>query len=126
MLFKVRREDGDVDVHGVQELQRLYRTNKISPSDYIYNPTLDKWMYAKDFEELKELTGNEFQATLYNAIGLFSGILGLVVALFSPETGLLLIGIGVLFSILYYTVRPKTTKPKPVAAVANKSKSRTH
>jgi hypothetical protein len=50
--WKLRRDEREWPVKDAAELQQWANTGHVSPSDYIYNPTLEKWMYAREIAEL--------------------------------------------------------------------------
>jgi hypothetical protein len=41
-------------VHGHAALHEHARAGRIVPSDYVFNPTLDRWMYAREMAELEQ------------------------------------------------------------------------
>jgi hypothetical protein len=51
--WRLRNDSGESPVSGVAALCDLVREGKLKASDYVYNPTLDKWMYAADVLELR-------------------------------------------------------------------------
>jgi hypothetical protein len=53
--WKVRRGDSELPVESVARLQEWARSGRLSSSDYIFNPILEKWMYAEDVLEIRPL-----------------------------------------------------------------------
>ena len=49
----VRIGDRDYPVDGLQQLQAWTAEGRVQPSDYVYHPTLERWLYAKEVEELR-------------------------------------------------------------------------
>lgn len=50
--WMVRRGDEKFPVRGIAQLQEWARAGRILPSDYVFNPVLTRWMYARDAAEL--------------------------------------------------------------------------
>jgi hypothetical protein len=54
-----RRGDEQVASNSLNDLQSWARSGKIQPSDYVWNPILQKWMYARESEELRPFLGQQ-------------------------------------------------------------------
>src|SRR4029079_6058419 len=50
--WKLKRDDGEWTMENDIELRAWARDGRIRPQDYLFNPTLAKWMYARDVEEV--------------------------------------------------------------------------
>lgn len=53
--WKLKRDDGEWVIADEAELRELARDGRIRPQDYLFNPTLQQWMYAKDTVEVSSL-----------------------------------------------------------------------
>lgn len=53
----VRIDDKDYPAQSIDELRSWAREGKVLSSHYVFNPTLEKWLYAREVEELKGLIG---------------------------------------------------------------------
>jgi hypothetical protein len=94
---------------------------KVGADDYIYNPVLQKWLYAKDTAEIasaftavaaRQATKEKAKkASNLNMLGFAFGVPGMLIGMATPiipqfmPFAILLIGLGVLFSIAYYVKR---------------------
>lgn len=56
--WRVRRGDSEWPVESVAMLQELARSGRVINSDYIFNPILQKWMYAQEVLELQAAITN--------------------------------------------------------------------
>lgn len=50
--WKVRRQDIEYSAANFEELLEWVRRGKVAPSDYVFNPVLERWMYASEVKEL--------------------------------------------------------------------------
>src|SRR5437899_1087898 len=50
-IFRI--DNTDYPVESIDELRDKVRDGELHASHYVYNPTLQKWLYARDIEELK-------------------------------------------------------------------------
>jgi|SRR5581483_4697730 len=53
--WKLRRNNAEMPIGGTGELQQLVRDGKVLESDYVWNPILEKWLYARDVAEVAQL-----------------------------------------------------------------------
>ncbi|HEX7706502.1 MAG TPA: hypothetical protein VF701_08600 [Thermoanaerobaculia bacterium] len=51
--WKIRREDAEFAAPDVATLQKWAAQGRVRPIDYVHNPMLNQWMYAKDVQELR-------------------------------------------------------------------------
>ncbi|MBW4580682.1 MAG: DUF4339 domain-containing protein [Tildeniella nuda ZEHNDER 1965/U140] len=105
-VFRVKQSDKEIEVPDIETLRQWLRDGSVKPSDYIYNPTLDQWMYVKDLAELSsdlKKQGSTQQADQYNRMGFIFGGLGVLMLLVFPPAGIILIILGVVFAAMYYT-----------------------
>jgi hypothetical protein len=90
---------------GEEELKSLAKKGQLSPGDLVYHPTLGRWLYAREVEEVRELVEaaqmlgrppvpGQMQPANGEAIaGFILGILGHL-----PVLGLLCCALGIFFS----------------------------
>lgn len=79
--WEVKRGDDEWPVADVQMLREWARTGRVSPTDYVYNPTLGRWIYASEVKELESgsrSTGKVSGVIL--ALFIAAGLLGLLAA----------------------------------------------
>ena len=103
----VKQNGNDVQT-SVSNLKGMVELGTLLPESYVYNPILEKWLYARDTAELGPLFASADRAKSakgINSAGLIFGILGLLALPFVPTFGLLFIGIGIVLSIVYYAKR---------------------
>ena len=55
MGWKIKRNEQETECSGVLALKELAAKGEISPEDYVFNPTLNQWSYARDTAELQGL-----------------------------------------------------------------------
>jgi hypothetical protein len=51
--WTVRIDDRDYPAENLQTLRSWAREGKLQQSHHVYNPTLQRWMYGREVEELK-------------------------------------------------------------------------
>jgi len=56
--WKLRRGDSEWPIESIAMLQEWARSGRVSTSDYVFNPILEKWMYAEDLKELEAVLTN--------------------------------------------------------------------
>jgi len=111
MDWKLKRGAEETAVDSVATLKQWAREGRIQRDDYVFNPVLEKWLYAKDTVEIQEPFSTKAKAKeagRLNSLGLTFGIGGLLLALvpgLAPLGGLLLL-IGIVLTIAYYVKRP--------------------
>ena len=106
--WKVRRGNDEFPVDGVETLKQWANLGRIAESDYIYNPILGRWMYARELAEIagyfqrkEEVAKNEN----LNRTSWGLGCLGLLVCFFFWPAGLVLIIIAIVMSAFYHVKR---------------------
>ena len=105
----LKRGGLDIPVKDVNQLRKLATEGGINPSDYVFNPVLNQWMYAKDAAELASVfttAGKNESANTLNKAGMGFGIVGIVLCM-TPlmPLGALLVLVGIVLSIAYYIKR---------------------
>jgi hypothetical protein len=55
--WKAKRGDQEWAVGGIEEIRAAAKAGRAFPDDYIFNPVLNQWMYAKDLAELSDAFG---------------------------------------------------------------------
>lgn len=104
--WRVRRGNEEWPTKGIEELQDWAKSGNVRPEDYVWNPILQKWLYAKDVAELEgflpdlEKVRATDQATRA-AIGV--AVAGLVLCFIFPPLGSLLFIAGVVLAVVSYT-----------------------
>jgi len=53
--WKVKRDETEFTVENTQMLRDWAKQGLIAPTDYVYNPTLQRWMYAREVAELQQV-----------------------------------------------------------------------
>jgi hypothetical protein len=53
MEWLVKIGESDYKVESIETLKQWVRERRIRPEHYVFHPVLQKWMYAKDLEELR-------------------------------------------------------------------------
>lgn len=76
--YKVLKDGKEYKAPDIQILKRWLKERKIRPSDQVYHPVLQKWLYVKDMAELEEELKKPSAG--WNALGCFWESVALVVA----------------------------------------------
>lgn len=56
--WKLRRGDSEWPIESIAMLQEWATSGRVTGSDYVFNPILEKWMYAEEVIELRALIAN--------------------------------------------------------------------
>lgn len=76
--WKIKRDDTEFTAPDVATLRKWAAQGRVLPTDYVHNPILNQWMYAKDAQELTAT----FAARNPNRSSAASNSCGLAVVLF--------------------------------------------
>jgi hypothetical protein len=111
MNWKHRRDSQETTIDSVATLKQWATEGRIQRDDYVFNPVLEQWLYAKDTVEIQGLFNTKEkvkEAGRLNTLGLTFGIAGLIIGLIPPlmPLGGLLLLIGIVLTIAYYIKRP--------------------
>jgi uncharacterized Zn finger protein (UPF0148 family) len=103
--FRVKRGAQEIELPSIEALRHDVQEGIIKLTDYVYNPILEKWMYARELAELEDIVKiqeSSSQANQYNKTSwIFAGFGLLLLFIFPPAGGVLLI-IGVILAVMYY------------------------
>lgn len=78
--WKTRAFGVEVEVTGPEHLRELAESGDIQPSDYVFNPVLQRWMYARDVEEIADVLKDRRATKILARVG------GLLAVLFAAVT----------------------------------------
>lgn len=109
MNWIVRRGDQEFPCESIDLLKQWTREGRVIREDYVYNPVLQQWLYARDAAELQPLFGRAQkvdEAKRLNGLGLAFGIGGILVSWVHPPFGVLLFVVGLVLTVGYYVKRP--------------------
>lgn len=56
-VYRLKRGEQEYQIRGLARLQEAARIGRVVPSDYVFNPVLERWMYARDMAELQGQLG---------------------------------------------------------------------
>lgn len=91
--YKMKRGDKEYPAQSLAELRQWALKGNLVGSDYVFNPTLGKWTYAREMEELKASFPASKNGNTLVAVGAVLILLGALI----PKAGLfLLLGLLVL------------------------------
>jgi len=51
--YRLKRGEAEFHVPGLDRLREYARSGRVVASDYVFNPVLERWMYARDMAELQ-------------------------------------------------------------------------
>lgn len=57
MEWIVKIGETEYKTNSIDELCQWYRTGRVRPEHYVFNPILQRWLYAREVEELRGATG---------------------------------------------------------------------
>jgi len=111
MEWKIKRGSEEFACDSVDTLKQWASQGRICREDYVFNPVLNQWLYARDAAELQPCFSQKEstkQASRLNSLGLAFGITGMVLCLLPPlmPLGGLLFLIGLVLTVAYYVKRP--------------------
>lgn len=91
--WKMKRGETEYPAGSLAELRQWALKGNLGPNDYVFNPTLGKWTYAREMEELKASFPAGKNGNTLIAVGAVLLLMGAII----PKAGLfLLLGIVVL------------------------------
>ena len=106
--WKLRRGADEYPVGTVATLNDWTNAGRIAPTDYIFNPVLERWMYAIEVAEIasyfavqKSRASNEN----LNRMSWGLGLLGLLLLILFWPAGVVVLIIAVVMSALYQVNR---------------------
>lgn len=103
--YKLRRGETDYDVPNLETLREWARAGRVAPSDYVYNPTLERWAYARDLAELEgelRVATSQRKSQDYRKHALACFIAALVTAIWAPQLSGLLLLIAIVLLVVNY------------------------
>jgi hypothetical protein len=106
--WKVKRGNEDLAVGDTAELKSMAKTGQIKPDDYVLNPVLQQWMYARDAAELEGIFASKAsntKAQQYNRLSFGLGFLGLLLLFAFPFAGVVVLIAAIGLSIMYYVTK---------------------
>jgi hypothetical protein len=111
MEWRLKQGSQETAINSVATLKQWAAEGRIQRDDYVFNPILEKWLYAKDTVEIQELFSAKEkgkEARRLNGLGLSFGIGGLLLGLVPglAIVGGLLLLIGIVLTIAYYIKKP--------------------
>lgn len=93
--WKIKRGDSEFTAENDEALQLWAKEGRLVESDYVFNPTLQKWMYARETAELAGAFSLKAQRGNKN-VGCSLGVLGLLLCLFFWPIGVIVAAAGVI------------------------------
>lgn len=91
--YKVKRGEVEYSAASLAELRQWALSGRVAPSDYVFNPTLGRWTYAREMQELRESFPAGKNANTVIVVGAVLVLAGAVI----PRAGLfVLLGIVLL------------------------------
>lgn len=96
MEWKIRKGSDEFPCPDIPTLKQWAFEGRILKEDYIFNPVLGQWLYARDVAEIQPhftRSQNQAQAQDFKRIAIALAILGVLFLLLAPPFGgLLLLG----------------------------------
>lgn len=107
--WKVRRGDKEYPIADGATLIAWAKDGRVVPSDYIFNPILERWMYASEVGELADIfraNVDGAKAKRLNSLALLMGLGSIPAWFVSPPLSSLLFAAAIIMTIVYYIIRP--------------------
>lgn len=106
--WRLRRGDQEFPLRDNEMLKEWAASGRVNPDDYVYNPLLEKWMYACDLAELQEhfaKAKSKAEAAHLNQVSFGLGCLGFLLLFLFPPAGIIVLLIAIVMSAVYYLKR---------------------
>jgi hypothetical protein len=106
--WRIKRGEEEFIAPDTVTLQEWAKSQRVRPDDYVFNPTLQRWMYARDAAELQPIFTSEQSrgaAEHYNQVSLGLGCLGVVLLFVFWPAGVAVLVVAVALSAMYYVKR---------------------
>lgn len=94
MEWKIKKGSDEFPCPDIPTLKQWAAEGRILKEDYVFNPVLGQWLYARDVAEIQAnfvTTKNQAQAQDLKKIAIALAILGAVFTLLAPPLGVLLL-----------------------------------
>lgn len=106
--WKLRRGNDEWPVGDVAMLRQWTEAGKVSPSDYVFNPILQKWVYANEVAEINEIfagrkTKSDLEKLNKSSLGL--GCLGVLLLFLFWPAGVVVLCVAIAMSAWYHVKR---------------------
>jgi hypothetical protein len=106
--WKIKRGDEEFSAADLETLKKWAKQGRVKPEDYVLNPVLEEWMYARDAAELEGIFSKQkdkSSASQLNRVSWLLGLLGLLMLVVFPPAGVVLLIIAVVTSAIYHVMR---------------------
>ena len=103
--WQIKRGESQFAAPDLETLQAWARSGNIVQTDYVFNPVLQQWMYAKDLGELQAVFGShkiQAEKDNLNRMSWGLGCLGILVCFFFWPAGIVLLIIAIVMSAFYH------------------------
>jgi hypothetical protein len=103
--WKMKRGTDEITVGDTTALKAMAQQGKLKPEDYVLNPVLQQWMYARDAAELQGIFASQSsnaKAEEYNKLSLGLGVVGLLLLFLFPLAGVMVLVAAIGLSVMYY------------------------
>ena len=105
MTWKLKKAEEEFMCPDVATLKQWGKEGRISIDDYVFNPILNQWLYAKDVAELQgyfSQTKKQGQAKQLKSISIALGLISLPFLLLAPPFGGLLLISAAVCAVMYH------------------------
>jgi hypothetical protein len=119
MDWKIKRGEDEFTAPDTATLRSWAANGRVVSTDYVFNPVLQRWMYASETGEIKDIftiKASSVSTDSLRSSGLLIGLLGIAIAFVSPVIGNIMLVIGVVLTIIYYVKRPSSAEISTVTA----------
>ena len=106
--WKVRRGEQEWPADDAATLRAWAESGKIVGSDYVFNPILQKWVYASEIAEINDIFANRKEKTdleKLNKSSLGLGCLGVLLLFLFWPAGVVVLVIAIAMSAWYHIKR---------------------
>jgi len=110
MSWLAKIDDKEYPVPSIATLRQWAKEGRLRPDHYVFNPTLQQWIYAKDTEELRgvwDAKAATAKSSSLNSISFSIFFLGLLLLWFSRFFGCSVMLVAIIVSIVGMATKKK-------------------
>jgi hypothetical protein len=96
--YKIRRGEEEFTTAGLEELRAFVRSGRVLESDYVFNPMLEKWMYARELAELADAFKAP-RAKKDNKVSWLLFLVSILVGFVWPLAGVILFVVALIYAV---------------------------
>ena len=103
--WQIKSGDSQFTAPDVETLRQWAKDGRVTQTDYVFNPILQQWMYARDLGELQAVISAQKARADKDKLNRMSwglGCLGLFFSIFFWPAGVVLMAIAIVMAAIYH------------------------